>query len=188
MKEKNRHLIMMFGLAANQIELIMRELPQCDYRYAECWQDIIALSADLIILNPSELSMEEIAVLTQYYKEIEPSTERLIITEPCKEMEKIKNVEYMEALFEESYRIRTLALRCLHETVKDVDYSRKLVLSLTIMRVICKHPGITTNEISKITELSPRSVNRYIDALRMAGADIEYREKGWHCKVALWDY
>lgn len=29
---------------------------------------------------------------------------------------------------------------------------------------------------------------RYIDALRTAGADIEYENKGWHCKIAIWDY
>ncbi len=188
MEEKSRRVIMMYGLTAGQIEIMMRELTQCDYRYAECWQDVIAIPADLVIVNPTEVSLEGIDVLAQFYREIEPSAERLVLTAPCEKLEKNKNVEFIENLFERPDRIRGVALRYLHETIKDVDYSRKLVLGLTIMRAICKYPGITTKEISEMTELSIRSVKRYIDALRMAGADIDYVKKGWHCKIALWDY
>lgn len=188
MEGKTRHVILVYGLNANQIGMMMRELSEHDYRYAKCWQDVIAIPADLVIVNPKKVSAEGLEVLAQFYKEIEPSPERLILSEPCEILEKISNVEYIENLFEEPYRIRTVALRCLHETVKDVDYSRKLVLGLTIMRFICKYPGITTKEISEITELSQRSVKRYIDALRTAGADIDFEGKGWHCKIALWDY
>lgn len=188
MEEKSRRVIMVYGLTASQIEIMMRELPECDFKCAECWQDVIALPADLVIVNPKEVSSEGVDTLAQFYREIEPSPERLVLTSPCERLEKIKNVEFIEDLFVEPYKIRGVTLRCLHETIKDVDYSRKLVLGLAIMRAICKYPGIKTKEISVMTELSQRSVKRYIEALRMAGADIDYVAKGWHCKIALWDY
>lgn len=188
MEDKDRHIILLYGLNVNQIGTMIREVPECDYRYAKCWQDVIAIPADLLIVNPMEVGEEGLEVLAQFYKEIEPSPEQLILSEPCDMLESIESVEYIENLFEEPYKVRTIVLRYLHKTVKDIDYSRRISLGLNIMRIICKYPKITTKEISEMTELSQRSVKRYIDTLRMAGADIEYDGKGWQCNIALWDY
>ena len=83
--------------------------------------------------------------------------------------------------------LKTTILRCLRDTAKDVDFSRRIMLSLKVMKCICNHPGISTKELALAVEISERSVKRYIDTLRMAGAMIEYVNKGWKCELALWD-
>ena len=50
-----------------------------------------------------------------------------------------------------------------------------------ILALIRNHPGITTQKISEIIGLQPRTVQRYIAALQATGEWIEYDRtlKGW---------
>lgn len=54
--------------------------------------DLIAMPADLLLVNPNELSQQEKESLAEFYKEIEPAEVSLILTEDCKEFEQIKKV------------------------------------------------------------------------------------------------
>ena len=183
-----KSIIMFYGLNANEMEKIMKITPKSCYIYAEHWQDIIAISADIIVVNPISIGEEGIGAIAEFYKEIEPSENSLILTEPCNVCCGIKKIEIVPNLFEEDAILRTTILRCMRSTATDVDFSRRLALSLLIMKYICKYPGLSTKELAQMVEISERSVKRYIDTLRTAGADIEYENKGWHCKLAIWDY
>jgi hypothetical protein len=184
----DRKRIMLFGLGDKEITLLVKCLPQCDFTYAEVWIDIIAIPADLVIADFSGLDDESIEVIYDFYKQIEPSPEQIFITNSKNKEVKIKSVRYVYNLFESEQNARTMVLGALHDTSRDVDFSRRLLLALDIMKMICSNPGISTKELAKAEELSERSIKRYIDVLRMAGADIEYKDRGWHCNMALWDY
>lgn len=187
MEEKKKNKIMLYGLSADEMKKVMKASPESLYMYTETWQDIIAIYANLIIANPNMLSDEAQKAIAQYYKEIEPSPEKLLLTSQCKELEGIKSVEICGNMFKEDTILRTTILRCLHDTERDVDFSRRIMIALKIMRCICNHPGISTKELAQVIEMHERSIKRYIEALRTAGADIIYEKKGWKCNIALWD-
>ena len=187
MEEKKRNEIMMFGLSAEEMQKVMKASPESIYIYAEDWQDIVAVSADLVIANPDAINEEGQEVIAEYYKEIEPSPESLILTNRCNELTGIKSIEIYENLFLEENILRTTILRCLRETANDVGFSRRIMISLKVMKYICNHPGISTKELALAVEVSERSIKRYIETLRMAGADIIFENKGWKCELALWD-
>ena len=52
---------------------------------------------------------------------------------------------------------------------------------MKILALIRKHPGISTQKLSELTELPLRSVQRYIAALQATGEWIEYDRalRGW---------
>lgn len=187
MEEKKRNEIMMFGLTADEMQKVMKASPESSYIYAEHWQDIVAVYANLIIANPDAISEEGKAAIASFYKDIEPSPEYLLLTKECNEFNGIKGIEMYDNIFFEDNILKTTILRCLRDTAKDVDFSRRIMLSLKVMKCICNHPGISTKELALAVEISERSVKRYIDTLRMAGAMIEYVNKGWKCELALWD-
>lgn len=66
-------------------------------------------------------------------------------------------------------------------TLISKDFSKRLADSLLILSLIRLHPGIKTRELAKKTELSLRSVQRYISTLQATGEGIEYNtvKKGW---------
>ena len=64
---------------------------------------------------------------------------------------------------------------------KNTTFSRTIANALVVLTQIRKHPGITTEKLSEILELSPRTIQRYIESLRIAGEWITYNpsKKGW---------
>ena len=184
---EKRKRVMLFGLKDKEISMLIKSLPQCDFMYSEVWTDIIAVPSDLVIANFEELDEDSIDAIYCFYRDIEPSPEQIIITN-VKNKQKIKSVRYVENLFESETTARTTVLSALHDTLRDVDFSRRIIITLDIMSKICMHPGITTKELAECEELSERSIKRYIDTLRMAGAIINYKDKGWHSEMAIWDY
>ena len=65
---------------------------------------------------------------------------------------------------------------------KIISFSRSLSNTLMVLRRIRQKPYITTRELSEDVEMTPRTIQRYIETLRMAGEFIEYdtHKKGWH--------
>ena len=107
MEEKKRNKIMLYGLTADEMQKVMKASPESLYMYTETWQDIIAIYANLIIANPDKLSYEGKKAIAQYYKEIEPSPEILLLTSGCKELEGIKSVDICDNMFLEDVILKT---------------------------------------------------------------------------------
>ena len=84
----------------------------------------------------------------------------------------------MENLFESETTDRTTILSSLYDTLRDVDFLRRIVITLDIIRKICMHLVITMKKLAECEKLSERSVKRYMDILRMEGAIINYKDKG----------
>lgn len=185
----DRKLILAYNLTKEQIATLIKLSPQCDYRYVEVWSDFIAISSSLVIADMSDISAEDRATIFKFYKEIEPSPEHLIITGGIDENSDphIKSVDVISDFWDDESKIKTTLLKVLHDTAKDVDISTRLSRLLIVQKIICENPRITTKEIAANLEVSERSVKRYIDTLRMSGADIRYTANGWHSEIAVWD-
>lgn len=91
-KQRN---ILIYGLSIEQKERLYRRLPFCIFRDAEYWQDLIALKADFVIINPTALCMDEKEVIGQYYRGFASEDECIILTEQCPQLDNIKNVQYL---------------------------------------------------------------------------------------------
>ena len=78
-------------------------------------------------------------------------------------------------------KLKYLLLTAHSKSKKAHEYSEKLVNGLKILALIRKHPGISTQKLSELTELPLRSVQRYIAALQATGEWIEYDRalRGW---------
>lgn len=102
MKKEIYNTVMSYGLASEQEDFIMKKVPGCEFKKAGCGTDLIAIPADLLIVNPNRLDEEEKTALSEYYKEIEPSEVSLILTEECEIFDNIKNVYVEKKLFEKA--------------------------------------------------------------------------------------
>ena len=90
----------------------------------------------------------------------------------------------------------SLALGFVHFFCKNAkkykNFSIIVANTLFVLSAIKKTPGISTRELAEKLEVSERSVQRYIETLRIAGEWIEYDTalKGWKLSVGksvLWD-
>ena len=75
---------------------------------------------------------------------------------------------------------------------KHQNFSVVVANTLFVLSAIRKTPGISTKKLAEKLEVSERSVQRYIETLRIAGEWIEYdaASKGWKLSVGksvLWD-
>lgn len=196
MSDEVRNTVLFYGLTPTQEDFIMKKVSNCDFRIAGCGTDLIAMPADLLLVNPNELSQQEKESLAEFYKEIEPAEVSLILTDDCKEFERIKKVYVEKKIFDEDGQAEIILLKNLHETKKDYDFSRRLADIIRLQRDIVMNAGITTKELAILEETSERTIRRNIDTLNMAGALIEHRKikgdnhgnaKGWFSEMAIWE-
>lgn len=173
--------IILFGLSEEETDIIrgcglkIELLPVEDYR------DVLAYYAALFIINPLMLDEEGRNALTEFYREIDPCDEKVILTNSDISFKGISFVEVIEDFFDFPESIPIILMRNLKKTKRDVDFSRRIMLAIKIQKTIEDYPGITTKQIAELTEQSERSIKRYIRSLQAAGIMIEYRNKGWIC-------
>ena len=91
---------------------------------------------------------------------------------------KFKCYERFEEL---AIKLKYLLLTAHTKQKKAKDFSKKLADSLLILSLIRNHPGIKTQELAERTEMSVRSVQRYIATLQATGEWIDYdtTKRGW---------
>ena len=117
------------------------------------------------------------------YSQVDGCTNETVIwldePKPPKELRKFfKCYDSFDAIKD---RLKYLLLTAHSKSKKAHEYSKKLVNGLRILALIRKHPGISTQKLSELTELPLRSVQRYIAALQATGEWIEYDRalRGW---------
>lgn len=78
--------------------------------------------------------------------------------------------------------LKYILLKAHRRERKVSEYSRQLVNGLRILGKISSCPGITTKALAEYNGCSVRSVQRYIESLRVAGEFVEYdrKKRGWH--------
>ena len=90
-------------------------------------------------------------------------------------------------------KLKYLLLDALRRSKKEKAFSKTLANAIQILCEIRSRPGVTTRQLAEKFELSPRSVQRYVETLRVAGEWIEYdaKTRGWRLgcggRSILWD-
>ncbi|WP_027398983.1 HTH domain-containing protein [Anaerovorax odorimutans] len=186
--------ILLAYLKKDEMNIIKNEIKLKDYEIQEavCAEDLIALPAFALIIDPTLLQTDEINMILDYFGEIDVFSETIIFTNqvelPKKLKGKIKLYEKFEDVVSE---LKYIILSAYQKTKKADDFSSKLSYGILILSEIRKKPGITTKQLAKRCERSERTIQRYIEALRAAGEWIEYDTtiKGWKLlegKSVLW--
>ena len=177
--------VITFGLTEEQNDVVRNNLPTSKYDLydAEDPTDIIAISADMVIIRSSALSADDMEMIMEYYCEIIDCLAETVVW-----LGDPKPVSCLRAKFKcyQNFGELTVKLKYIllesHTKQKNTKaFSKKLADSLLILSLIRNHPGIKTQEIAERTEMSARSVQRYISTLQATGEWIEYdtTKRGW---------
>ena len=177
--------VITFGLTAEQNALVEENLPARDYEVfdTDAPTDLIAIGCQALIINAASIDSESAGMIFDYYSQVNGCTDETVIwlgePKPPKELRKFfKCYNSFDAIKD---KLKYLLLTAHSKSKKAHEYSEKLVNGLKILALIRKHPGISTQKLSELTELPLRSVQRYIVALQATGEWIEYDRalRGW---------
>lgn len=80
-----------------------------------------------------------------------------------------KEVSIYPTFEEFSANAKYVLLSAYRRTKKNENFSTTLANSIMILNLIRKKPFVTTKELAEKLELSERTVQRYIETLRVAG-------------------
>ena len=179
------HRIITFGLTDPQNALVEENLPTSDHEVfdTDAPTDLIAIGCQALIINAAALDADSAGMIFDYYSQVNGCTDETVIwlgePKPPKELRKFfKCYDSFDAIKD---KFKYLLLTAHSKSKKAHEYSEKLVNGLKILALIRKHPGISTQKLSELTELPLRSVQRYIAALQATGEWIEYDRtlRGW---------
>lgn len=172
--------LLALGLDEAQLEMVREVELAFELLDTDCYTDAIAQYADLTIINPESLTDEELEVLGNFYREIDPAGEQVIVTGSAPALEGISFVSFVPEFFDEGFNRTIAVMKRVKETQKQENFSRRLANCFRVLKLIEGNPGISTAEISRRSEIPEASVRRYIRSLQAALILIEYRNRGWY--------
>lgn len=177
-------LIAVLGLTLDEINIIKKNLPQkdCEIMVTDDYRDLIAISAMAVIVRMDAIDKEDVNILIDWYKEIAPFSESVaFIGKVQLPKELTRHITLHEGFDVFSDKIKFFLLSAYRKQKKTENFSATLANAIMILSLIRKQPYITSAELSEKLELSQRSVQRYIETLRVAGEWIEYspEKRGW---------
>ena len=187
-------LIATFGLDEEENAYIEKHLPQkeCEIMDTDVVTDIVASSEFAVIVRADAMSQSDMELLYDYYGEVAPLSETVIligdVTVPANLKNHIAVYKDFDTLKE---NLKYILLSAYRKQKKSENFSATLANAILILSTIRRQPYITSAELAEKLEISPRSVQRYIETLRVAGEWIEYdtAHKGWYLQVGksvLW--
>ena len=188
------NLIMTYGLTDEQVNKIRDSIPikSCEVVSTECATDIIATNEMAVIISCEKLSTSDSKLLHDFFKEIASFPETIIFLGKPDFLDDILMFVTTYDSFEElELNLKYVLLSAYRRNKKTVNFSNTLANTILVLSEIRKHPYITTRQLSEKLELSNRTIQRYIETLRVAGEWIEYdyQHKGWKLqagKSVLW--
>ena len=186
--------ILTYGLTAEETNQLQKNIPLNYSAFVtECFTDIIATPVSGIVVRIGKLSVNERDMLLDFFREIGDFSEVVIligeISLPVNLRHKIKVFSCFELM---KQQIRFIFMDAPRKQKKHQNISVVVANTLFVLSAIRKTPGISTKKLAEKLEVSERSVQRYIETLRIAGEWIEYdaASKGWKLSVGksvLWD-
>jgi len=191
---KNTMIIGTFGLSDEQIATVEANLPvkTCEIMDTDCFSDIVATSEMAVIVIWEKLSSDERDLLIGFYSEIAPFSETMVLIGNVDVPDELKKYVSIYKSFDEfSTNMRYVLLGAYRKSKKNENFSSILADTIFILSQIRKKPFITTKELAEKLEKSERTIQRYIETLRVSGEGIEYdmSHKGWKLtdgKSILW--
>lgn len=179
-------VILAYGLSDEELKHVRENLPTKAYELYDVTDaptDLLAVPKTVLIVNPVSLEQGFVDFLLDSYAQAGGcATDTAIwLGEPRPAMKMNSFFKSYDSFDEIRDKLRYLLLSAHKLTTSAVEFSNKIALALMILREIHTHPGISTRTLSDKLEINPRSVQRYINSLRMAGEFIEYdmTHKGW---------
>ena len=150
----------------------------------DCPTDLIAVGCYASITNLSRIKDEGLQILYDYYLSVlDPAEVPIFIGTPKLPIPKelVNVIALYESMEKAKGKLKYDLLAAYRKQKKSVTFSRTISNALVVLTQIRKHPGITTEKLSAILELSTRTIQRYIESLRIAGEWILYDSsmKGW---------
>ena len=187
-------LVATFGLDEEENAFIEKHLPQkeCGIMDTDVVTDIIAIDEFAVIVRADAMSQSDMEMLYDFYGEVAPLSETVIfigdVTVPANLKNHIAVYKDFDTLKE---NLKYILLSAYRKQKKSENFSATLANAILILSTIRRQPYITSAELAQKLEISPRSVQRYIETLRVAGEWIEYdtTHKGWYLQVGksvLW--
>lgn len=136
-----------------------------------------------MIVNASAMEQDDANMIFGYYQEVNGCTDETILWlgEPMPPKAARKFFKCCPDFDAITDKLKYLLLSAHSRSRKSYEYSEKLVNGLKILFLIRKHPGISTQTLTELTELPLRNVQRYISALQVTGEWTEYDRslRGW---------
>ncbi len=177
-------LIGAYGLSEDQVSIIKENIPtkKCEVLDTDCFSDIVACVEMAIVIMWDKLTEDDKSLLIEFYTEIAPFSETMIlIGEPDIPDDLRKAVSIYPTFDEFSANAKYVLLGAYRHSKKSENCSSTLSNSIMILSMMRKKPYVTTKELAERLELSERTVQRYIETLRVAGEWIEYdvSHRGW---------
>ena len=173
------------GLSEAECAQVERLLPtkDCELLPIENYTELYACPNIAIIIRGSSLSTGQLEEVENYFKEYDYTVSETVVwiggSKPSGRLSRIaKSYDSFDALIGD---LKYLLLTA-HKTAKGLhDFSSQIALAIRLLKLIEQRPGITSNELAEKLEISRRSVQRYIETLRMAGEWVEYdtSRRGW---------
>lgn len=182
---RGEHRIITFGLTDEQNEVVKANVPAKDYEVFDTDEptDIIAIGSVAVIIQASAMDKEMIEMLFDFYSEVGNNTYETVVWlgEPIPPRGVSKLFKCYNSFSDIEDNLKYILLTAHRRTKKSDEYSEKFYYGIKIIAAIRRKPGIKTKELAELLEISPRSVQRYIAALQVAGEFIEYdsSKKGW---------
>lgn len=184
------------GLTEDELTTIADHLPSsdCDLICTDCGSDLIAVPHFALIVRSDAATAEELSVLWGFCSEVAEAAKTVISVGdagiPSALRSKVRGFPDFETMVP---KLKYLLLDALRKSKKEKAFSKTLANAIQILCAIRFRPGVTTRQLAEKFELSPRSVQRYVETLRVAGEWIEYdaKARGWRLgcggKSILWD-
>ena len=186
-------LIGTYGLSDKQLKFIKANTPNnCEVMDTDCFTDIIATYEMVAIVMWDKLQEDDKGILVDYYTQIDPASETLFLIGDKDIPKALLKCVLVYPSFEEFTRNAKYVLLGAYERKKKNDkYSSILSNCITILSLLRKKKYITTKDLAERLDCSERTVQRYIETLRVAGESIDYdvSHKAWQLtegKSILW--
>lgn len=188
------NLIATCGLSDEENTSVKKYLPQknCEIMCTDDVRDVIATNEFAVIMKVDAISKVDMEMLLSFYEEIVPFSETVVFIGDMVMPESLKNHITLYKDFEMiSDNLKYILLSAYRKQKKSENFSASLANAIMILSEIRKKPFITSSELAQKLEMSQRSIQRYIETLRVAGEWIEYDtvNKGWKLcegKSVLW--
>ncbi len=173
------------GLSEAECARIRRVLPvkDCELVQLDNVSELYPYPNIAVIIRGSALDAAQLEDVENYFKEYDYALSETVIwigdPRPTGKPGRIvKSYDSYDALLGS---LKYLLLTA-HKAAKGLhDFSSQIALAIRILKLIEQRPGITSGELAEKLEISRRSVQRYIETLRMAGEWVEYdaSRRGW---------